>query len=102
MTPKKWVKLENDNLYLWWTDDEVQILLECVNIIETRKKYDEGIDWESKKEQDDNVKKNISVSRFPNEETQDFPHDTTEFTKDRTASKAKQIWIKYKNAIDAG
>ena len=76
-------------MYLWWTDDEVQILLECVNI-KTRKKY-EGIDWESKKEQDDNIKKNISVSRFPNEETQDFPHDTTEFTKDRTASKAKQI-----------
>lgn len=74
-------------MYLWWTDDEVQILLECVNI-KTRKKY-EGIDWESKKEQYDNIKKNISVSRFPNEETQDFPHDTTEFTKDRTASKAK-------------
>ena len=75
MTPKKWVKLENDNLYLWWTDDEVQILLECVNI-KTRKKY-EGIDWESKKEQYDNIKKNNSVSRFPNKETQDFSHDTT-------------------------
>ena len=79
--------MENNNLHSWWTYDEVQTLLECVK---TRKKYEKGIDWECIKEQYDNIRK-IFLSRFPKEETQDFSYDETEFTKDRIASKVKQI-----------
>lgn len=64
MTPKKRVKLENNNLYLWWTDDEVHTLLECVEFYKSRKKYEEGIDWECIKEQY-NIRKTFQ-SRFPN------------------------------------
>lgn len=53
---KKGVKLQNKNLNLWQTGNEVETLLQCVKSCKTRKTYDARINWNSMKEKYNNIK----------------------------------------------
>ena len=66
MPPKKGVKLENNNLNLWQTDNEVETLLQCVKSCKTRKTYDARINWNSIKEKYDNIRA-VHLFHLPNE-----------------------------------
>lgn len=83
------------------TDDEVQLLLKTVLDFKNKKMYD-GIDWESIKDKYDIIKNNF-VSSIPEEEKkEEFPHEKSEFTKDRVSTKIKGIRVKYRKALDEG
>ena len=92
MPPKK--KMRNEDTYLVKTDDEVQLLLEATRDFKAKKPYG-GVDWESIKDKYENIHETF-VSNLPKQTgSKKCAHSIDFFTRERAASKIKQIRAKY-------
>ena len=82
-----------------WTDDEVDLLLGVVRLYNSQKDY-EALEWESVKSKYEDIRKDfVELYR------QVKSHCLTMwpfFTRKKIASKIKDPWKKYKNAVDSG
>jgi len=100
MPPKKKARVGPDatEANLDWTDDEVELLLGVVSAYSSQKDY-EGLEWESVKSKYGDIRKDFVTL---NEQKDGLPHDLSLFTRERVASKIKDIRKKYKKAVDPG
>ena len=93
--------MRTKDTHLVWTDDEVQLLLETTRDFKAMKAY-AGVDQESKKEKYENIRETF-VSNLPKETaSEECAHSTGFFTRERIASKIKQIRAQYRKVLDAG
>jgi hypothetical protein len=100
MPPKKKSKLGEESQgseNLTWTDEEVELLLGVVRSYASQKDFD-GIEWESVKNKYEDIRQQfIDVYK-----QSDGKHDATLFTREKIASKIKDLRKKYKKAVDTG
>ena len=99
MPPKK--KMRTEDTHLFWTDDEVQLLLETTRDSKAKKAYT-GLDWESIKDKYENICKTFVSNLRKQTDSEECAQSTDFFTKEWIASKIKQIPAKYRKALDAG
>ena len=96
--------MSNTAVKFSFTDEEIHLLLSCVNEYKIEKEIS-GKDWESIKTKYEDIT-DMFMSKYPNTTTTDdineFPHKPADFTKQRIASKLKTIRQNYKKAIDLG
>lgn len=100
MPPKKKARVNPDATEenLSWTDDEVELLLAVVRAYSSQKDY-EGLEWESVKSKYEDIRKDF-ITLY--KQRDGLPHNLSLFTRERIASKIKDIRKKYKKAVDSG
>ena len=100
MPPKKKARVDSDvtEANLNWTDDEVELLLGVVRAYSSQMDY-EGLEWESVKSRYKDIRKDF-VTLY--EQLDGLPHDLNLFTRERIASKIKDIRKEYEKAVDSG
>ena len=87
-------KMRTEDTHLVWTDHEVQLLLETTRNSKAMKTY-ARVDWESIKGKYKNIRETF-MSKLPKQtDSEESVYSTDFFTKDKTASKIKQIRVKY-------
>ena len=92
MPPK--TKMRTEETHLVWTDHEVQLLLETTRDFEAMKTY-ARVDWESIKGKYEKIRETF-VSKLPKQTgSEESVYSTDFFSKEKTASKIKQIRVKY-------
>ena len=103
MPPKKKAKInpaeekEHSN-NLVWSDDEIELLLGVVQVFASEKAF-HGVEWESVKSKYEDIRKEF-VSLYDQKGLKE--HETTICTRERIASKIKDVRKKYKKAVDSG
>ena len=96
MPPKKKAKInpaeekEHSN-NLVWSDDEIELLLGVVQAFDSEKAFD-GVEWESVKSKYEDIRKEF-VSLYDQKGLKE--HKTAIFTRERIASKIKDVRKKY-------
>ncbi|XP_028414903.1 uncharacterized protein LOC114537992 [Dendronephthya gigantea] len=104
MPPKKKVRTQSvgdkneQQNNLIWSDDEVEILLGVVQAYASGKEFG-GVEWESVKSKYEDIRLAF-VSFYDQKELKE--HATNLFTRERIASKVKDLRKKYKKAVDSG
>ena len=93
---------EDSNKSFTWSEEEIQLLLEVILHYKSDK-AGQGIDWESVKSKDCDIR-NSFLKRYPkNGDDQHIYHeDLSIFTKERLISKVKALRTKFKVALDLG
>ena len=103
MPPKKKAKTEptqeKEHLSnLVWSDDEIELLLGVVQAFASEKEF-EGAELESVKSKHEDIRKEF-VTLYDQKGLKE--HATAIFTRERIASKIKDLRKKYKKAVDLG
>lgn len=103
MPPKKKAKTEptqerEHSSNLVWSDDEIELLLGVVQAFASEKEF-EGVEWESVKSKYEDIRKEF-VTLYDQKGLKE--HATAIFTRERIASKIKDLRKKYKKAVDSG
>ena len=85
-----------------WTDDEIQLLLEVCVDFKAESDY-EGVNWESKRTKNEQIKSKF-CEQYPEVEDEKFPRckDLDSITKERVSAKLKSIRTNFKKAVDTG
>jgi hypothetical protein len=94
MPPKKKSKLGEESKgseNLTWSDEEVELLLRVVRAYASQKDFD-GIEWESVKNKYEDIRQQF-IAIY---QKSDGKHDVTLFTREKIASKIKDLRKKYK------
>jgi hypothetical protein len=101
MPPKKKAKTDptqekEQSSNLVWSDDEIELLLDVIQAFAAEKEF-EGV--ESVKSKYNDIREEF-VSLYAQKGLKQ--HDTAIFTRERIASKIKDLRKKYKKAVDSG
>ena len=101
--PKKARRESENSEVLNWTDNEVELLLGVVRSYSSLKDFD-GLEWESVKSKYEDIRSEFLFGCMTKGMTmqEDFPHSTSLFSRERIASKIKDLRKKYKKAVDTG
>ena len=86
--------MRTEDTHLLWTDHEVQLLLETTRDFEAMKTY-ARVDWESIKDKYENIRETFLSKLHKQTGSEESVYSTDVFTKEKTASKIKQIRVKY-------
>ena len=103
MPPKKKAKTQpqqekEQSSNLVWSDDEIELLLGVVQAFTSEKEF-QGVEWESVKSKYEDIRKEF-VILYDQKGLKE--HETAIFTRERIASKIKDLRKKYKKAVDSG
>ena len=87
MLPK--MKMRSEDLDLFWTDDEVHLLLEAARAFKIKKAY-VGADWKSIKDKFENIRKTFVSNLAKQRYSEECAHSADVFTRERIASKTME------------
>ena len=94
---------EVDSFY--WSDDEIQLLLEVTAQFKATNEY-KGINWDSLRSKYEQIRELFEEGyQTENDDDERFPRSNTvaeHMTKERIAAKLKRIRTSYKLAVDSG